>query len=78
MSAIRLPYRGFIFDLDGTVYLGESLLPGAKAAIAALRDHDLLSGLDLIEVTTQMGLELRNPGGPHVTIMVSSSWPVKP
>jgi NagD protein len=39
--SIRFPYRGyrgFIFDLDGTVYLGERLLPGAKAAIAALRD----------------------------------------
>lgn len=35
---IRLPYRGFIFDLDGTVYLGEQLLPGAKAAITALRE----------------------------------------
>jgi NagD protein len=36
--APRFPYRGFIFDLDGTVYLGERLLPGAKAAIAALRE----------------------------------------
>jgi arabinose operon protein AraL len=35
---LSLPYRGFVFDLDGTVYLGERLLPGAKAAIAALRD----------------------------------------
>jgi arabinose operon protein AraL len=35
---IRFPYRGFIFDLDGTVYLGERLLPGAKAAVAALRE----------------------------------------
>ena len=26
----RFPYRGFIFDLDGTVYLGERLLPGAR------------------------------------------------
>src|ERR671923_3004962 len=33
----RFPYRGFIVDLDGTVYLGERLLPGAKDAIAALR-----------------------------------------
>jgi NagD protein len=33
----RFPYRGFIFDLDGTVYLGERLLPGARAAVAALR-----------------------------------------
>jgi arabinose operon protein AraL len=33
----RFPYRGFLFDLDGTVYLGERLLPGAREAIAALR-----------------------------------------
>jgi NagD protein len=35
---IRFPYQGFIVDLDGTMYLGERLLPGAKAAIAALRE----------------------------------------
>jgi arabinose operon protein AraL len=35
--AIALPYRGWLFDLDGTVYLGETLLPGADEAIAALR-----------------------------------------
>jgi NagD protein len=33
----RLPHRGFIFDLDGTVYLGERLLPGAAGVVAALR-----------------------------------------
>ena len=30
---------GFIFDLDGTVYLGEAALPGAVACIRALREH---------------------------------------
>jgi arabinose operon protein AraL len=34
---IALPQRGWLFDLDGTVYLGEALLPGAAEAIAALR-----------------------------------------
>jgi NagD protein len=34
---IALPHRGWLFDLDGTVYLGESLLPGAAVTIAALR-----------------------------------------
>src|SRR5881397_3634822 len=34
---IVLPHRGWLFDLDGTVYRGESLIPGAAAAIAALR-----------------------------------------
>jgi arabinose operon protein AraL len=30
---------GFIFDLDGTVYLGEAALPGAVEAIKALRQR---------------------------------------
>lgn len=29
--------RGFIFDLDGTLYLGDHLLPGAAEALARLR-----------------------------------------
>ena len=33
----RLPHRGWLFDLDGTVYLGERLLPGADRVIEALR-----------------------------------------
>jgi arabinose operon protein AraL len=35
--SIVLPQRGWLFDLDGTVYLGEVLLPGAAETIAALR-----------------------------------------
>lgn len=31
------PVNGVIFDLDGTVYLGEAALPGAVAGIAELR-----------------------------------------
>ena len=30
-------YRGYVFDLDGTVYLGDALLPGAGETIARLR-----------------------------------------
>jgi arabinose operon protein AraL len=30
-------YEGYIFDLDGTVYLGDEVLPGARRLIAALR-----------------------------------------
>jgi HAD superfamily hydrolase (TIGR01450 family) len=35
--ALRLPHRGWLLDLDGTVYLGEALIPGAAETIAALR-----------------------------------------
>jgi NagD protein len=38
MTQPRIPaYDGYIFDLDGTVYLGDSLLPGAGATITRLR-----------------------------------------
>ena len=30
-------YSAYIFDLDGTIYLGEQPLPGAAETIAALR-----------------------------------------
>src|SRR5882724_9992433 len=33
----KLPYRGWLFDLDGTVYLGDRLIPGAAECLAALR-----------------------------------------
>ncbi|HKZ06837.1 MAG TPA: HAD-IIA family hydrolase [Methylomirabilota bacterium] len=36
---VRLPYRGWLFDLDGTIYLGERLLPGAAEVVAALRQE---------------------------------------
>jgi len=34
---IRLPHRGWLLDLDGTVYRGAALIPGAAATIGALR-----------------------------------------
>lgn len=30
-------YNGYVFDLDGTIYLGDELLPGAKRLIEGLR-----------------------------------------
>ena len=34
---IRLSQQGWLFDLDGTVYLGNDLIPGADHTIATLR-----------------------------------------
>ena len=31
-------FKGFIFDLDGTVYLGERLIPGAERVVRLLRE----------------------------------------
>jgi HAD superfamily hydrolase (TIGR01450 family) len=42
-GALRRPEdlaRGYIFDLDGTIYLGDELLPGAKRLIDALVSQD--------------------------------------
>ncbi len=43
-SAARLKvpdrlYDGYVFDLDGTIYLGDELLPGAKRLVETLRDN---------------------------------------
>jgi HAD superfamily hydrolase (TIGR01450 family) len=35
---IKLSQRGWLFDLDGTVYRGNDLIPGADRTITALRD----------------------------------------
>lgn len=40
LTVLRRPerlYDGYVFDLDGTVYLGEHLLPGAAEAVASVR-----------------------------------------
>jgi arabinose operon protein AraL len=38
MPRIRFPYRGWLLDLDGTVYLGDRLIPGADEAVRVLRE----------------------------------------
>ncbi len=40
MSRNLLAYDGYIFDLDGTVYLGETVLPGVFELLARLRAAD--------------------------------------
>lgn len=41
VSSLMFPddlYEGYIFDLDGTIYLGDDLLPGAERLILKLRE----------------------------------------
>ena len=69
-----MPHRGWLFDLDGTVYLGEALLPGADATIAALRadgrrvaflsNKPLYTRKDYADKLTRLGI----PTGPDQVV----------
>jgi len=37
-NAPEMLYEGYVFDLDGTIYLGDELLPGAQRLILKLRE----------------------------------------
>jgi HAD superfamily hydrolase (TIGR01450 family) len=64
--SILLPHRGWLFDLDGTVYLGEGVVPGAVETIAALRadgrrvaflsNKPLYTRVDYAEKLTRLGI----------------------
>jgi phosphoglycolate/pyridoxal phosphate phosphatase family enzyme len=66
---IRLPHRGWLFDLDGTIYLGEALVPGADRVVAALRaagrrvaflsNKPLFTRADYAEKLTRLGIGTR-------------------
>ena len=48
-SVLRRPdrlYDGYVVDLDGTVYLGSALLPGAGGVITEIRARGILDRID--------------------------------
>ena len=65
----RLSRRGWLFDLDGTIYRGEELIPGADTVIAALRregcrvaflsNKPLYTRVDYAEKLTRLGIPTR-------------------
>ena len=64
---IKLPHRGWLFDLDGTIYLGEQLVPGADRVVQALRadgrrvaflsNKPLYTRADYAAKLTRLGIE---------------------
>jgi HAD superfamily hydrolase (TIGR01450 family) len=68
---VRAPDRlfgGYVFDLDGTVYLGEDLLPGAKATLDELKrlssvvyltNKPLQTPADYAAKLTRLGVQTR-------------------
>ena len=71
---IKLSQRGWLFDLDGTVYRGDDLIPGADRVIAALREagrrvvflsnKPLQTRADYARKLTKLGI----PTGPEEVI----------
>lgn len=60
--------RGFIFDLDGTVYLDEEMIEGAAEAIAALKQRgdkvvfltnkSISTRMDYVQKLRKLGIEV--------------------
>ncbi len=71
-------FSGYVFDLDGTIYLGDALLPGAKRTIETLRaigsrilflsNKPLQTRADYAAKLTRLGI----PTSPDEVI--NSSW----
>jgi len=89
VSAPGLPDRlaaGYIFDLDGTIYLGEDLLPGARRLIEALLvlDRKILflsnnptrSPADYAAKLTRLGIPA-TPARVLNTVATMTSWLVR-
>jgi len=65
-------FEGYLFDLDGTIYLGDELLPGAGRLLARLRELDRPGGADrararavfqAITISTDAGRTLQSAAG---------------
>ena len=72
------PFAGYVFDLDGTIYLGDRLLPGAQLTVESLRlagarvvflsNKPLQSRADYAWKLTRLGIPTR------VEDVINSSW----
>lgn len=69
-------YPGYVFDLDGTLYLGDNLLPGAAETVRIVRSHGarvaFLTNKPL-ELPTDYATKLRRLGIPAEAEDVVSS-----
>jgi arabinose operon protein AraL len=66
----KTPLRGFILDMDGTIYLSDRALPGAVETIAALRQR----GLKVVFISNKP-LE---PGSAYAAKLTSLGIPTRP
>lgn len=76
-------YGGYIFDLDGTIYLGDELIPGAAETLAALKDagagvrfltnNPTKSPAEYAEKLTRLGVPC-TPEEVFNTVKSSAQW----
>jgi HAD superfamily hydrolase (TIGR01450 family) len=81
--APRQLYDGYIFDLDGTIYLGAELLPGARRLVEALRsmgrrviflsNNPTRDQQMYAEKLQDMGLPA-DPGDIVTTVFTTTQW----
>jgi len=71
-------FPGYVLDLDGTVYLGDALLPGAKRAIETLRaagSHIVFLSNKPLQTRADYAAKLTRLGIPTTpTEVINSSW----
>ena len=71
-------FSGYVFDLDGTVYLGDALLPGAKRTVETLRargSHVVFLSNKPLETRADYAAKLTRLGIPtSPDEVINSSW----
>ncbi|MBH74760.1 MAG: hypothetical protein CL896_03090 [Dehalococcoidia bacterium] len=93
MTCIAHNYKSFLFDLDGVIYLGDSVIPGTKETIEYLRtlnknirfltNNPLGTTLDFVKKLNNLGIvafdsEVFSVGKATASFLVSEGFQDKP
>ncbi|TAJ46441.1 MAG: HAD-IIA family hydrolase [Herbiconiux sp.] len=83
LSGHPIEFDSYVFDLDGTIYLGEALLPGAERLVEGLRDrgkrvvfcsnNPTKRPEDYAEKLTRLGLST-DPSDVYTSLTATVSW----
>ena len=89
MTCIAHNYKSFLFDLDGVIYLGDSVIPGTKETIEYLRtlnknirfltNNPLGTTLDFVKKLNNLGIvafdsEVFSVGKATASFLVSEGF----
>jgi len=78
MNTVSRIFSGYAFDLDGTIYLGEHLLPGARRTVETLRrlgSHIVFLSNKPLQTRADYAAKLTRLGIPvSAEDVINSSW----